>query len=88
MLEQIRRQLNLTGKVRFKVKIIPKSRNNEVVGLLGDDTLKIKISAVAEKNKANMELINFLSTLLEVPKRNITIVSGPTSPIKIIDVQK
>ncbi|PJA10389.1 hypothetical protein COX68_00505 [Candidatus Falkowbacteria bacterium CG_4_10_14_0_2_um_filter_41_15] len=88
MLEQIIKQLNGTGKVRFKVKIIPKSQNNKVIGLLGDDTLKIKIAAIPEKNKANRELINFLSLVLEVPKNNITIISGEASPIKLIDVQK
>jgi len=88
MIEEVQKQLQNNGSVRFKVKIIPKSQRNEVVGMLGEDTLKIKVAAIPAKNKANKELINFLSELLEIPKSNITIISGPTSPIKIIDVQK
>lgn len=88
MLKQLQKQLQSNGSVRFKVKIIPKSQKSEIVGLLGEDTLKIKVAAVAARNKANQELIKFLSDVFKVPKSHITIISGPTSPLKIIDVQQ
>ena len=88
MLEQIQEQLQKNGTVRFRVKILPKSQKNELAGMFGDEVLKIKIAAVPAKNKANQELIKFLSGLLRVPKSNITIVSGDTSPLKTIHVRQ
>ncbi len=88
MLKDLQKQLQAKGSIRFKVKIIPKSQRNEIVGTLGEDILKIRIAATPVKNKANEELVSFLSDILEVPKSQVTIVSGPTSPLKIIDVQK
>lgn len=84
MLKQLQKDLQTTGAIRFKVKIIPKSSRNEIVGMLGEDTLKIKIMAVPAKNKANKELIDYLSETFKVPKRSITIKSGTTSPLKTI----
>lgn len=88
MLEQLQKQLLKNGSVRFRVKIVPKSQKNEIVGTLGEDTLKIKVAAVAAKNKANEELVKFLSDVFDVPKSHVTIISGPTSPLKIINVQQ
>lgn len=88
MLEQLQQKLQSNGSVRFKVKIIPKSQQSEIVGALGEDTLKIKVAAIAAKNKANQELVKFLSKTFNVPKSNVTIISGPTSPLKVINVQQ
>lgn len=88
MIKQLQKQLRQKGSVRFRVKIIAKSQKSEVAGMLGEETLKIKIAAVPAKNKANEELINFLSKLFDVPKSNIVITSGNTSPLKTIHVQK
>lgn len=68
----------------LKVKIIPKSKKNEIVGFMADGKLKIKISAVPEKGKANQALVRFLSDTLEIAEKNIELSSGQTSPQKII----
>ena len=49
-----------------------------------DDKLKIRIAAVPEDGKANEELRLFLAKTLELPKRDIVIVSGEKSRIKIL----
>lgn len=84
MLNTLLKQLQTSGTIRFKVKIIPKSSRNEIVGMLGENTLKIKIVAVPAKNKANKELIDYLSEVFKVPKNNIRIKSGSASPLKTI----
>lgn len=48
--------------------------------------LKIKLSAAPEKGKANECLIEFLADLLNVPNKDISIVSGHTNPIKHIKI--
>ena len=69
----------------IKVKVIPKSQKNQIVGFV-KDYLKIKINALAEKGKANQELINFLAKILSVSKSSVTILSGHTSQIKKIQI--
>jgi len=52
----------------------------------GEETIKIRIKAVPEKGKANAELIKFLSKEYNVPRSNISIVSGKTEQIKLIRI--
>ena len=87
MLEQLQAKLKSGSLIRFKVKVIAKSKRNEIVGVLEPDIVKIKIAAVAEKNKANTKLVKYLSEIFNVSKSNISIISGPTSPLKIIQIK-
>lgn len=49
-------------------------------------TYKVKIKAIAEKGKANKELIEFLSNHFKVEKSKIKIKSGKQSQIKLIQI--
>ena len=69
--------------ILLKIKAVPNSSKNEICGLIGD-ALKIKIKAPALENKANEELVKFLSKLLKIPKSAITIKSGDTSKLKTL----
>ena len=73
------------GRVKFGVKVVPGSSRTSIAGIL-DGALKVKISAVPEKGKANQSLIAFLAKELGVNKKAITIESGTTNPHKIISV--
>ena len=68
------------------VKIIPKSKKNEMIGWQ-DDFLKIRIQAPAEKNKANEELIRFLSKILKIPQKDISIKKGKTTSKKLLYIK-
>jgi uncharacterized protein (TIGR00251 family) len=70
----------------LRVKIIPRSSRNEFAGELSDGTLKIKIAAPPEKGKANEALCEFLARHYGVPKANVKVVSGHTSPLKLVRV--
>lgn len=52
----------------------------------GLETIKIRIKAVPEKGKANEELIRFLSKRLDIPKQNISIISGKTEQLKLVKI--
>jgi len=70
-------------KEKFKVIVKPNSPKNEIVGYdEKKNALKINIAAPADKNKANRELIKFLSKAL---KKRVGIASGLTSKEKIIE---
>jgi uncharacterized protein (TIGR00251 family) len=66
-----------------KVIVKPDSPKNKIVSF-EDDTYKIEIKAPAEKNKANIELIKFLSKKLD---KDVKIISGFNSKKKIIKIE-
>ena len=72
--------------VILQVKIIPKSKCNQIVGY-ENDVLKIRIKAIPEKNKANKELIYFLAKTFSISQSDITILSGANSRLKKIQIQ-
>lgn len=67
----------------LNIKVVPGS-SKSCFGEVNGDKLKIKIAAVPEDGKANDELISFLSKMLKVPKRDVEIISGEKSRIKIL----
>jgi len=70
----------------LRVKVIPKSSKNEVVGYMADGTLKVKIAAVPEKGKANAALCKFLAGHFGVSAREVEILSGETSHLKRVRI--
>jgi hypothetical protein len=53
---------------------------------MADGTLKVRIAAAPEKGKANAELCAFLARHYGVPKSAVTILSGQTSPRKLVRI--
>lgn len=70
----------------LNLKVIPKSSKNEIIGFLEDGTMRVKIHAVPEKGKANLEICEFLAQLFGVGKRNVEVVRGETSAHKQIRI--
>ena len=73
------RRLSLTLHVQ------PNARRSEIAGLHGD-ALKVRIAAPAADNKANVELIDFLSESLGIPKSAIAIRHGATGRRKVVEI--
>ncbi len=69
----------------IRVKIIPNSSKNSIVGWQGE-FLKIRIKAQPEKGKANEEIIHFLSREFGISKKDISILSGHTRSNKLIKI--
>lgn len=70
---------------RLKAKVVPGSSRDEIVGWLGD-ALKIKVTAPPEKGKANEAVIEILADRLGVGTDDIKVVSGHSSPSKVVAV--
>lgn len=87
MIEKLIRDFNTAGKITIAVKVIPKSSRTEIIGKMDDGTIKIRVAAVPEKNKANTELIKFLAKTFSVDKTLIRILSGETGHKKIIEIK-
>lgn len=61
----------------------PNARKNEITGFFGDPIrLAIKINSPPVDGQANLELVKYLSKILDIPKKNITLASGSTSKFK------
>ena len=73
------------GGCTFRVRVLPRSRRDEVVGLHGD-ALKIRLTAPPERGKANRALQEFLAEQLGVSPSAVEIISGHTSRQKRVRV--
>jgi len=71
----------------FSIHVKPGAGKNEITEIK-PEYIKIKISAPPEKNKANTELINFLSKIFGINKIDIKIISGLNSKIKMVKINK
>lgn len=70
---------------QLSLKVIPGAARAGIVGWLGE-SLKIKVTAVPEKGRANREVIALLSEALNISPSAITIVRGGTSPLKLAEI--
>ena len=76
--------IRVAGDFLFlSIRVVPGASKSSIVEVK-DDKLKIRIAAVPEDGKANEELRSFLAKALALPKRDIVIVSGEKSRIKIV----
>lgn len=71
--------------MKYNIKVQPNAKENKIVEQC-DDFLKIKLRAIPECGKANLELIKFLSKHFKVSKSNIQILKGHTSHNKIVEI--
>jgi hypothetical protein len=72
--------------VRIAVQGHPGAKRNEVVRF-EDGVWHIKIAAPPTEGKANKELIEFLSELLDISKSRINIDKGTTGHRKLISLE-
>lgn len=72
--------------IRFIIKVVPGSSRTVLAGTL-DGMLKIKVAAPPEKGKANQCLVEYLSKLFGIKKKQTTILSGASSPVKQVRIE-
>lgn len=72
--------------MRIEVYIQPRASKTEFAGT-HDGLIKIRIAAPAFENAANLALIDFIARHLEIPKRNVRVISGSASRRKILEIE-
>ena len=72
---------DVDGGAVIAVKAVPGASRDRIVGVLGQ-SLKVAVSAPAEKGKANAAIARTLAKALGVNKRSVALISGRTGPIK------
>lgn len=83
-IETLRARLRSEGRLALSLHVIAKSPKTAWAGAMSDGTLKLRVAAPPERGKANAELLRFLAAEFALPARSITILSGATSPHKLI----
>jgi uncharacterized protein (TIGR00251 family) len=68
------------------VRVTPRARKNEIVEILSDQTIKIRLTAPPIEGKANEALIEFLADVLDVPRSKIDIVAGAGGRDKLVSI--
>ena len=80
----------LEGYVRLAVRLTPNGGRDAVDGIEadanGDVRLKMRVSAVPEKGKANKAMIVALAKALGLPKSSFELLSGETARQKILRI--
>ncbi len=75
----------VNGDVFFKVRVMPRSSKECIVGIY-EDALKIRLTAAPLEGKANEACRVFLAKTLGVPRSRVEIISGHTGRNKVIKV--
>lgn len=73
------------GGVLLRVKVVPGSSRDRLVGPLGD-RLKLQVAAAPEAGKANAAVVALLAKMLGVSKRDVSIQSGLGQPNKAVRI--
>ena len=71
---------------RLRLRVSPGARSDAVVGRYGDGW-KVRVTAAPEGGKANDAVLRLLAERLDLPRKNLTLVSGPSSRDKIVELE-
>jgi hypothetical protein len=94
MLNKYIEELKNKKEIYLRIKVFPNSSKTKIKEIKIDnienkdvETLIFNIKAQAEKNKANQELMKFLSKEFNVLEKDVSIISGASSRIKLIKIK-
>ena len=72
--------------MRLKLRVTPKSRADEIVGVREDGTLHVRVTAPPEGGKANDAVLRLLSKALALPRSAVRLKAGTSSRDKWVDL--
>lgn len=72
--------------VRITVRLTPRASRDVIVGFR-EGVLLVRVHAPPVDGAANEALVRLLAKALRVPPRDITIASGTTSRLKVVEVE-
>jgi uncharacterized protein (TIGR00251 family) len=68
----------------ISVRVNTRAPRTEFAGIMEDGTIKIKLTSPPIDGKANEELVKFLAAVMQIPKKNVEIISGHASKNKLV----
>ena len=73
------------NSTRLRVRVSPGAHSNGIVGRHGAGW-KVRVTAPPEGGKANDAVLRLLADSLDVPSQSLTLVAGPSSRDKIVEL--
>lgn len=70
----------------LRVKVTTKASVAGITGIMGDGTVKIRLTSAPVDGKANEELLAMLAKIFNVHKDKVEIIAGHTGKNKIIAI--
>lgn len=71
--------------MKLRIKVKPGSKTDEILRE-ADGSVKIKIKAQPVEGKANKYLLEYLSSVLNLPKAKIVLLKGETNSFKTLEI--
>jgi uncharacterized protein (TIGR00251 family) len=71
---------------RLRVRVSPGARRGGVAGRVGE-VWKLRVTAPAEGGRANDAVVRLLAEAVEVPRRQVALVSGHTAREKVVELE-
>jgi len=68
------------------IRVTTRARKNEIVEILNDGTVKIRLKSPSTTDEANLVLINYLAEILKIPPSKIEIVAGESGRDKLVTI--
>jgi len=68
------------------IRVTPRASRNEIIEILSDGTIRIRLTAPPAEEKSNKALIEFLSDVLGVSTSKIEVVAGATGRDKLVSI--
>ena len=77
--------MSVDVQTHIRVKVLPRSSRNQVIGKEGD-LFKVKLTSPPVGGKANKSLIELLAKRLGIAKKRIEIISGKSARLKTVRI--
>ncbi len=74
------------GVLLLPVRVQPGATSDQIVGSY-NGALKIRLTAPAQRNRANRHLLEFLASTLNVPAKNLSLSRGWSSRNKTVEIR-
>lgn len=68
------------------IRVVPNAPKNQIVAIMDDGTIKIKVAAPPVEGKANAVLIAYLAKVLSVSESQIEVVAGQKGRNKLVSI--
>lgn len=68
------------------IRVTPRASRNEVVEILDDGTVRVRLAAPPADEEANAALLEFLAEILGVPETKLDIVAGVMGRDKLVSI--
>ena len=73
------------GAVLLSLKVVPRASRNELAGVTGNE-LRLRVTAPPVDSAANHAVVEFLADCLGIPRRDLVLIRGATSPHKTVSI--